>query len=114
MKCRLAVAFLIAVVAFGAKAENLEDCHKGMMAGKEGNFELAIKHFSKCIEEGELTTVGSVTAHYNRGTAHQRNGQPDEAIQDYDKVIGLDPNHLPAFYNRGTIYESRGDYLCRR
>ncbi len=110
MKCRLAAAFLISVVAFGAKADTLEDCHKGMMAGKEGNFELAIEHFSRCIEEGELTPVSSVTAHYNRGTAHQQNGELDEAIQDYDKVIGLDPNHLPAFYNRGTIYESRGDY----
>jgi tetratricopeptide (TPR) repeat protein len=106
----VAIAFLISVAAVSAKAETLEYCHKGAMAGEKGDFELAIEHFSRCIEEGELTPVSTVTAYYNRGTAHQRNGQPDEAIQDYDKVIGLDPDHLPAFYNRGTIYESRGDY----
>ena len=106
----VAIAFLISVAAVSAKDETLEDCHNGKMAGKKGDFELAIEHFSRCLEEGELTTVSSVTAHYNRGTAHQQNGELDEAIQDYDKVIGLDPNHLPTFYNRATIYESTGDY----
>jgi len=106
----VAIAFLISLVAVSAKAETLEYCHEGATAGKKGDFELAIEHFSRCIEEGELTTDSSVTAHYNRGTAHQQNGELDEAIQDYHGVVRLDPNHIPTFYNRATIYESRGDY----
>ena len=45
-------------------------------------------------------------AYYGRGNAYSRLSEYDHAIQDYDKVVELDPKFLLA-------YEGRGCYLLQ-
>jgi tetratricopeptide (TPR) repeat protein len=106
----LAVALPIAMASFSLRAETLDYCHKGAIAAQKGDLEVAIERFSKCINGGELTSASMATALYNRGTAHQKIGEFDRAIQDYDKALGLNPNHVPSLYNRATVHEETGDY----
>ena len=48
-------------------------------------------------------------AFQNRGTAYIAKGDPDRAIPDYDRAIGLDPNYANAFNGRGVAYQAKGD-----
>jgi hypothetical protein len=51
---------------------------------------------------GESDKISRLMEPYNHGTAHQQNGQ-------YDQAIGLDPNHTQAYYSRGLIYHKENN-----
>ena len=43
-------------------------------------------------------------AYYNRGNAYVKLKQPIKAIQDFDKVIEIDPGYAMAYNNRAAMY----------
>jgi tetratricopeptide (TPR) repeat protein len=45
---------------------------------------------------------------YNKGYVLDKLGKYIEAIQAYDKVIQLDPNHADAWYNKGLSLKTLG------
>jgi tetratricopeptide (TPR) repeat protein len=50
----------------------------------------------------------SWVAYYNRGIAHGTNY--DWAIRDCTKAIELKPDDAMSYYNRGSVYDRKGDY----
>src|ERR1700731_806358 len=49
---------------------------------------------------------GDAQAYTARGQALARSGKTEEALSEFDKAIALDPNNVPALYNRGLLYQS--------
>ncbi|HSM19569.1 MAG TPA: tetratricopeptide repeat protein, partial [Hyphomicrobiales bacterium] len=47
-------------------------------------------------------------AHNNRGLAHARSGNLDEALADYDRAIEIDPDYAEAYNNRGLAHYRKG------
>jgi len=47
-------------------------------------------------------------AYNNRGICEEKNGNPNAALADYDKAIGLDPDLEIAYGNRAWLYENLG------
>ncbi|MCU0324110.1 MAG: tetratricopeptide repeat protein [Spirosomaceae bacterium] len=81
--------------------ENIEEFHeKGFEAYENGNFELAIEYFTKCIELDK----NDAAAYNNRGAIYRKLKRYQEAIADYTKAIKLDENYAFAFNNRGICY----------
>ncbi len=103
-------AILLALAFANAKAENLEDCRKGVTAWEAGDLDLAITSLTRCIKEGNLTIANMAAAYYNRGNAYEQRGQYGQAIKDYDEVIYLDPGYAPDYLNRGNAYQGTGQY----
>lgn len=62
------------------------------------------------IQGGAESAEKLATAFNNRGLAHDRKGEYDLAVQDYDQAVRLDPNSSDAFYNRGNTYRNKGEY----
>jgi len=60
------------------------------------------------IRAGGERDAQLAAAHYNRGLAHGELGQYIEAIEDFDRVILLQPANAEAFNHRGTAYANRG------
>jgi tetratricopeptide (TPR) repeat protein len=50
-----------------------------------------------------------IVKHFNSGVAFYRQKELSKAIQAYEKVIELDPNHVEAYNNLGIIYQEMGD-----
>ena len=105
------------------------------MAEKKSEFEQAIDDFNKAykaenwdeaIEAGkrvkshlanapegfnaEIFTNDLATAYGNRGRAYNHKGEYDRAIDDFSKVIEIDPDDAEAYYNRGLAYAHKGEY----
>src|SRR5262249_38751328 len=57
------------------------------------------------IDAGKETPQTLVIAYNNRGNAYTAKGEYDNAIQDYDQSIKLNPNYARAFNNRGVAYQ---------
>jgi len=49
----------------------------------------------------------SARAHYNYGASLQQQGRLDEAQQEYNSVLRLDPNYTKAYINLGQLFVSK-------
>jgi len=62
------------------------------------------------IDASERSSAEKVQAHISRGNGYFKMGNYDQALQDYDEAIGLDPSNTAALYNRGNIKTAVGQY----
>lgn len=72
--------------------------NKGHAANKEGDFQSAIKHYSKAIAFDSLYAE----AYFARGTSKLNNLEFDESILDFDKTLALEPFYEKALFNRAV------------
>jgi tetratricopeptide (TPR) repeat protein len=87
--------------------ENIDELfEKGIEAGENGDFELAIEYFSQFIE----LKPDDAYAYNNRGLSYANQKNYSEAIKDYDKAIELDPDDALAYNNRGVCYYNQKKY----
>jgi tetratricopeptide (TPR) repeat protein len=49
-------------------------------------------------------------AYYNRGNANKNQKRGDQAIEDYNAALCLDPGNASAYLGRGIAFASRGDF----
>ena len=74
------------------------------LAEKE-NFNEAIDHFSEAIR---IDSFNEIHYRINRGRAYTRLENHQLAIDDFNKVISLNPNYVEPYYYRGISYGKRG------
>jgi tetratricopeptide (TPR) repeat protein len=73
---------------------------------QERDFAAAAAAFTGCI----LKRPDHATAWFNRGNAHLKLRQEDEAIADFSRAIALKPDYGAAWNNRGVIFSRRTQY----
>src|SRR6266436_4016609 len=83
---------------------DITKCHKSTDSN------VVINYCTQAIESGQLSGKGLGFAFYSRGNAYYEKRNYNQAIQDYDQAIRLNPSHASAFSNRGVAYASKGDY----
>ena len=64
------------------------------------------------IEKGVKATMAHslITEHFNQGVTYAKQGEYQLAIEDFDKIIQLDPHHAAVYNNRGIAYDKLGQY----
>ena len=87
-----------------------DDAKAGDTAYQEGNYDRAIKLFTKAIASGELSRKDLSITYLNRGLTWGKKGDYDKAITDFDKAIGINPKFAYAYGNRGLTWAKKGDY----
>jgi len=108
---RLAAALvLVFAAALSAGAGALEDWQAGYDAENAGEFDLAIHHYTRAIQSGDLTQSGLARVFRSRGNSHYADGAEAEALKDYDTAISLDPGYVMAYVSRGVVYHRQGQY----
>jgi tetratricopeptide (TPR) repeat protein len=79
--------------------------------GREGPIiDTIIEGCTAVIQSGRETPEKLATAFDNRGVAYKLKGQYDQALQDYEQAMRLNPNNANAYNNRGIIYRIKGEY----
>ena len=72
----------------------------GNVYGNDGDFDAAIKNYSKAIE----LSPDELIFYHKRGLAYFNNNEFSRARGDYTKVLKLDPDYAPAYYNRAMAW----------
>ncbi len=67
---------------------------------KNKNRALAYDYFNSAIE----IRPDFIEAHYDKAMYCQENGMPDEALDEYEKIIAIDPKFESAWHNKGYVY----------
>ena len=83
--------------------------NRGVIFISLGKYTQALPEFSKCLE----IDSSDYLVCFNRAICFEHNDMPrysdkkalQKAIEDYGQVIKLNPDYLPALYNRATCYE---------
>jgi lipoprotein NlpI len=74
-----------------------------------GNAALAVEVCTRAIGSGRYAGVDLAGAYYSRGTALAGRGDHEQAIDDYNVAIQLDPNMAVAYFNRALSWAHNGD-----
>ena len=108
----LAVLILASGLALGrAAAAPLENCLKGEAAYQAGTHDREIEFYTRCIDEDGVRGGRLAIALNNRGVAHHATGDPDSAIEDYDRALAIAPDYAVAYANRGLAHLAKGAFV---
>lgn len=81
----------------------------GMTALEQKEYFKAVAYFQKAIEHSP-DNISRATNFCNRGLVHKTKGDYDQAIQDFDKAIELNPRDVTSYGSRGVVYMTKGVY----
>jgi tetratricopeptide (TPR) repeat protein len=91
-------------------AGGLGDFNAGEDAFYAGNYDEAIRLYTRAIASGELSQEQLSEVYELRGFTWDDKGDYDKAIADYTKAIEIDPKNSYAYINRGVDWYDKGDY----
>ena len=91
-----------------ARVGGYEHFQKGFAVAKDGRQDLAIDHYTRAIESGDLSQEHLAYTFSNRGVSYWAKGLLDRAIEDFDEAIRLKPDYAQAYHNRSIAYLDRG------
>ncbi|MBU1626396.1 tetratricopeptide repeat protein [bacterium] len=84
---------------------NAEEFYKKGLISKENRaWDEAISYFTKAIEQN----TSFADAYFQRSVAYYWKDNMDKSIYDCKKSIGLNPEHIEAYYSLGRLYEKAG------
>jgi uncharacterized membrane protein YhaH (DUF805 family)/Flp pilus assembly protein TadD len=75
-----------------------------------GNFDEALRHYSRAIEFYGSETRAAANSYYFRAYALQTMGRLQEALSDLDKAIALEPDSSTNYLARGYLLSQMGRY----
>ncbi len=101
---------MIAGSAAQVRADATADAQAGQAAARRGDYEMAVRLFSRSIDSGELSPVNLVILYDNRGNTYAVMGQHDHAIADFTEALKLAPDYANAYNGRGNAYADKGLY----
>ena len=78
----------------------------GLLRYEAGDYQIALERFDQTLQyQAALTTIDLSSLHFYRGFSEYELGLFKEAIDDYGKVIQLNPDLSEAYVNRGNAYD---------
>ena len=103
----LAAALLLQTVV--ASAAPTDDLSAGSAAIDQRDWGAAIEQLTRAIDSGALPPKDLAVAYDGRCVAWIHKGQFDQAIDDCNKAVGLDPASSRTYADRGIAWTQKGD-----
>ena len=114
MKKMLFSSFLFLSLALclvsSGRAAVLDDVRVGITAHNRGDYDEAIRLYTKAIASGELSRDELWRVYVSRGWDWSLKGDHDRGIADITKAIELEPRCAPCYLQRGLVWQLKGTY----
>ena len=81
------------------------------VAHRKGNYDAAIKGYTKIIQRRGLTRRERAISYLLRGEAKRDAKQLNEALLDFTRALRQWPGYPQAHYFRGRVYEQQGKFV---
>lgn len=106
----LMLALSVSLLAAPAKADGYDDARTCIeIVNQRGDMSAAIDHCTRALASRQLRGNNLVPVYYNRAWAYDELGEVDKAIEDYTRVIQIQPDFLDTYVARGYSYAKKGD-----
>jgi tetratricopeptide (TPR) repeat protein len=93
----------------GSKTGSPDNASAGLAAENRGDYDEAIRLYTRAIEAGGLSRENLSVIYSNRGRVWLVKGNNDLAIADFNKAIELMPQYAEAYCYRGAAWMDRGE-----
>jgi tetratricopeptide (TPR) repeat protein len=107
----LAQVFLLFYLGWSG---GFDEFDKGISAQKKGDYDEAIKYYTKAAASEDLNKWVQSLVYINRGILYGIKEDYDCAMADFNKAIELDPHNSAAYNNRGIIWYKKKKYTNAR
>lgn len=97
-----------AAVKAASKSNALDDAKAGLDASLKGDYDTAIKLYTKAAAAGGLSRDNLFITYTSRGNAYFNKKNMESAIADYTRAIDIKPNEPDAYYNRCVAFGTNG------
>ena len=87
---------------YGATGSGLLQARQGVSALLRGKYEQAVASYTQALEDRNLSDPRRANIYNDRGVAKWRLGQSRDAVEDFNKAIGLFPDYSVVYNNRGN------------
>src|SRR5262249_49326893 len=94
----------------GANEPAVKAYKEGYAAEDAGNFEDAVRHYSRAIELYGPKNAAASWSYQGRAYALHKLGRSQEALSDLDKAIALEPDSGSGYLNRARLLSAVGRY----
>jgi tetratricopeptide (TPR) repeat protein len=106
-----ALSTIVFVTLLGASAVLYGQTQKDLWSQCTANdADTKIAGCTALIQSGQLKGALLAMAFNDRGYAYVQKSQFDQALQDYNQALQLDPGSLLAYENRANLYFDKGQY----
>lgn len=106
----LILAMFVSLLGAAAKADGFDDARTCIeIVNQRGDMKAAVDHCSRALASRQLRGNNLVPVYYNRAWAYDELGEIDKAIEDYSRVIQIQPDFLDSYVARGYSYAKKGD-----
>jgi Ca-activated chloride channel family protein len=75
----------------------------GVASYKNNNFDAALSYFNKAAHHAQANSALQQQADFNAGNTHVQLKKLHEAIDAYDRVLALKPDHTQALHNKEVV-----------
>ncbi|ACL05116.1 Tetratricopeptide TPR_2 repeat protein [Desulfatibacillum aliphaticivorans] len=82
---------------------------RAIFSESKGRHLAAIEQYTRYLEMNQNSPEYAAPALNNRGTLYWVLGRYDEALQDFDKAVDMQPDSALNYINRGNVYADMGD-----
>lgn len=100
------ILYILLLLAVPALAQDVR-FEEGNQAYDQGNYELAVEHYTAILEEGQT----SAAVHYNLGNAYYRLNDVANSIYHYEKALQLEPGDPDVLNNLQFAHNMRIDEI---
>jgi len=102
-------AIVLLLLAGPAAGKTGHDYLKAAHAAEEAEkYQTAVRYLTSAISSGTLSKIELAGAYSRRGLCRLRLKQPDKAMSDMDKAIGIDRTNPAAYFSRGVAWMLQG------
>ncbi len=105
----LAVCMLFLFVTLSACSSRMDSSQSGFWGSKQDRSIISQEDIRKFVA-GVRPYLRSPQAHFRQGVLHQSRHQHELAIEEFNKVLRQDPEHIKALNARGVSSDTLGDY----
>jgi len=105
----IALAAITGVSSSAARGQTQQEFN-WCIAENDPTADQRISGCTAVIQARKLKGKGLAFAFINRGVAYYQKRQYDQAIDNYDQAIKLNPKYAIAFNNRCAVYNDKGEY----
>lgn len=108
---RIAFAIVLCVLSsLPAQATSRGNFREGYQALLRRDYDKAIEYLTRAIEIGDLSRGNQALAYHYRGALYLKRERNDDAIQDLDRALALNPRLATAYSDRGIAHRRKGQY----
>lgn len=83
---------------------------QGNLHFKSGDATAALAEYEKAVTGSPTLPWQQAEAHNNLGRTYAKLGQPDAAVNNYDKALSIYPDYIIPLSNKGVVHNRQGEY----